>query len=659
MLYFVTGNIKIVVQISGNREGSGPKNYPQSIATCFKFAEQLYGMTRKQEVLQDVVIKFAGDSGDGMQLTGTQFTNNTALLGIDLSTFPDFPAEIRAPQGTLPGVSGFQLRFSSDRVFTPGDACDVLVAMNAAALKTNLTALKKGGKIIVNTDGFDGKNLRLANYPEGENPLENGSLDNYEVIRMDVTKMTREALKDFTMGMKEKDRAKNMFVLGFIYFMYNRNMENTLGFLKEKFGKKPEILESNIKVLQAGYNYGDTTETFTTTYSVEKAKMLPGTYRSVMGNQAVTFGLIAASQKSGLPLFLGSYPITPASDILHELSKYKNFGIRTFQAEDEIAAITSAIGAAYGGSLGVTTTSGPGMALKAEAMGLAVMLEIPLLICDIQRGGPSTGLPTKTEQSDLLQAYYGRNGECPMPIVSASTPADCFDAVYEAVRIAVQHMTPVIFLSDGYIANGAEPWKFPTTEELRPITVKFKTELGDHEDKLQPYLRDEKLARPWAVPGTPGLEHRIGGLEKQNVTGNISYEPENHQLMVKIRQEKVDKIAEYIPEQKLDSGPEKGKILVLGWGSTFGAIKSACTELQAKGHAVSHAHLRYVRPFPKNLGEIIKNFDTVLIPEINNGQLIKIIRDIYFVDAKGYSKIMGVPITKTELVMKLEEMLAL
>jgi 2-oxoglutarate/2-oxoacid ferredoxin oxidoreductase subunit alpha len=622
-----------------------------------KFALQFTCMARKQEILQDVVIKFAGDSGDGMQLTGTQFTNNTAMMGIDLSTFPDFPAEIRAPIGTLPGVSGFQLRFSSDRIFTPGDACDVLVAMNAAALKTNLSALKKGGKIIVNTDGFDGKNLRLANYPDGENPLENGSLENFEVIKMDVTKMTREALKDFTMGMKEKDRAKNMFVLGFLYFMYNRDMDNTINFLKEKFGKKPEILDSNIKVLQAGYNYGDTTETFTTTYSVEKAKMNPGTYRSIMGNLAVTYGLIAASQKSGLPLFLGSYPITPASDILHELSKYKNFGVRTFQAEDEIAAITSAIGAAYGGSLGVTTSSGPGIALKGEAMGLAVMLEIPLLICNIQRGGPSTGLPTKTEQSDLLQAYYGRNGECPMPIVSASTPADCFDAVYEAVRIAVQHMTPVIFLSDGYIANGAEPWKFPTAEELKPITVKFKKELGDHEEKLQPYLRDEKLARPWAVPGTPGLEHRIGGLEKQNVTGNISYEPENHQLMVKIRQEKVDKVADHIPEQKLDSGPDKGKILVLGWGSTYGAIKSACAELQAKGHAISHAHLRYVRPFPKNLGDIIKNFDTVLIPEINNGQLIKIIRDVYFVDAKGYNKIMGVPITKTELVMKLEEML--
>src|SRR5262245_31976045 len=558
-------------------------------------------MTRKQEILNDVVIKFAGDSGDGMQLTGTQFTNNTALLGIDLSTFPDFPAEIRAPQGTLPGVSGFQLRFSSDRVYTPGDACDVLVAMNAAALKTNLTALKKGGKIIVNTDGFDSKNLRLANYPDGENPLENDSLDSYEVIKMDVTKMTREALKDITMGMKEKDRAKNMFVLGFLYWMYGRDMDNTINFLKDKFGKKPEILESNIRVLQAGYNFGDTTETFSTTYKVEKARMEPGVYRSIMGNQALAYGLIAASQKSGLPLFLGSYPITPASDILHELSRHKAFGVKTFQAEDEIAAITSAIGAAYGGQLGVTTTSGPGMALKAEAMGLAVMLEIPLIICDIQRGGPSTGLPTKTEQSDLLQAYYGRNGECPMPVISASTPADCFDAVYEAVRVSVQHMIPVIFLSDGYIANGAEPWKFPTSDQLPPIHVSFKTELGHGEEKLQPYLRDEKLARPWAIPGTPGLEHRIGGLEKENITGNVSYDPENHQLMVKIRQEKVDKIADYIPEQKIDNGPAKGKVLVLGWGSTYVAIKTAVAELLAEGHSVAHAHLRYLRPFPKNL----------------------------------------------------------
>lgn len=614
-------------------------------------------MARKQEVLQDVVIKFAGDSGDGMQLTGSQFTNNTALLGIDLATFPDFPAEIRAPQGTLPGVSGYQLRFSSDRVFTPGDACDVLVAMNAAALKVNLKALKKGGKIIANTDGFDAKNLRLANYPEGINPLEDGSLTNYEVFKMDVTKMTREALKDVTLGMKEKDRAKNMFVLGFLYWMYGRDMENTIQFIKEKFSKKPDIMNSNIAVLQAGYNYGDTTETFTTTYSVERAKMEPGSYRSIMGNQALSLGLIAASQKSGLPLFLGSYPITPASDILHDLSKYKNFGVRTFQAEDEIAAITSAIGASYGGALGITTSSGPGIALKGEAMGLAVMLEIPLLVINIQRGGPSTGLPTKTEQSDLMQAYYGRNGECPMPILSASTPADCFDAIYEAVRISIQHMTPVIFLSDGYIANGAEPWRYPQSKDLPAIEVKFKTALDEGEEKYKPYARDQKLARPWAVPGTAGLEHRIGGLEKQNITGNVNYEPENHQLMVKLRQEKVDKIAEYIPEQKLDSGPAKGKILVLGWGSTYGAIKSAVAELQARGEAVSHAHLRYVRPFPRNLGAIIKNFDQVLIPEINNGQLIKIIRDTYLVDAKGYNKIMGVPITKTELVLCLGEML--
>jgi 2-oxoglutarate ferredoxin oxidoreductase subunit alpha len=614
-------------------------------------------MNRKQEVLQDVVIKFAGDSGDGMQLTGSQFTNNTAMLGIDLATFPDFPAEIRAPQGTLPGVSGFQLRFSSDHIFTPGDECDILVAMNAAALKSNLKGLKKGGKIIANIEGFDSKNLRLANYPDGINPLEDNSLDNYEVIKIDVTKMTREALKEFSMGMKEKDRAKNMFILGFLYWMYGRDMANTIQFLKEKFGKKPDIFESNVKALQAGYNYGDTTETFTTTYKVERAKMEPGIYRSIMGNQALSYGLIAASQKSGLPIFLGSYPITPASDILHELSRHKAFGVRTFQAEDEIAGISAAIGASYGGSLGVTTTSGPGMALKAEAMGLAVILEIPLLICNIQRGGPSTGLPTKTEQSDLLQAYYGRNGECPMPIVSASTPSDCFEAVYEAVRIAIQHMTPVILLSDGYIANGAEPWKFPLSADLPPIEVKFKKELGHDEKQLQPYLRDEKLVRPWAIPGTPGLEHRIGGLEKQNITGNVSYDPENHQLMIKLRQEKVDKIADYIPAQKIDSGPEKGKLLVLGWGSTYGAIKSAVAQMQYEGYAVAHAHLRYVRPFPKNLGQILKNYEQVLIPEINNGQLIKIIRDQYFIDAKPYNKIMGIPITKTELVMKMHEML--
>jgi 2-oxoglutarate ferredoxin oxidoreductase subunit alpha len=615
-------------------------------------------MLRKQEPLADVVIKFAGDSGDGMQLTGTQFTNNTAMLGIDLATFPDFPAEIRAPQGTVPGVSGFQLRFSSDRVFTPGDACDVLVAMNAAALKVNLKSLKKGGKIIVNIDGFDAKNLRLANYPEGENPLENESLTNYEVIRMDVTKMTREALKEIPLGQKEKDRAKNMFVLGFLYWMYNRDMANTEQFLKDKFSKKPEILESNLKVLKAGFAYGETTDTFTTTYTVAAAKMDTGTYRSIMGNQALAYGLIAASQKAGLPLFLGSYPITPASDILHELSRHKNFGVRTFQAEDEIAAITAAIGASYGGSLGVTTSSGPGIALKGEAMGLAVMLEIPLLVINIQRGGPSTGLPTKTEQSDLMQAYYGRNGECPMPIISASTPADCFSAIFEAVRISVQHMTPVMFLSDGYIANGSEPWRFPQTKDLPAIDVKFTTELPEGETKFKPYQRDARGVRPWAIPGTPGFEHRIGGLEKQHITGNVNYEPENHQLMVQLRQSKVDKIVDSIPEQQLDSGPSTGKILVVGWGSTYGAIKSAVAELQTKGESVSHLHLRHIRPFPRNLGTLLRQFDQLLVPEINNGQLIRILRDEFLVDAKGYNKIMGIPITKTELVMKLEEMLS-
>ena len=614
-------------------------------------------MTEKQEILQEVVIKFAGDSGDGMQLTGSQFTNNTALLGLDLATFPDFPAEIRAPIGTLPGVSGYQLRFSSDRIYTPGDECDVLVAMNAAALKVNLSGLKKSGKIIVNVDGFDARNLRLANYPEGINPLEDHSLDNYEVIKMDVTKMTREALKEFTMGTKEKDRAKNMFVLGFLYWMYNRDMENTFNFLKEKFSKKADILESNLKVLQAGYHYADTTETFTGRYTVAKAKMEAGVYRSIMGNQALAYGLIAAAHQSGLNLFLGSYPITPASDILHELSRYKTFGIKTFQAEDEIAAITAAIGASYGGSIGVTTTSGPGMALKAEAMGLAVMLEIPLLICDIQRGGPSTGLPTKTEQSDLLQAYYGRNGECPIPVIATSTPSDCFDVAFEAIRIAIQHMTPVILLSDGYIANGAEPWKFPQTADLPKIETSFKTSLSEDEIKFMPYSRDARLVRPWVIPGTTGLEHRIGGLEKQNITGNISYDSDNHQTMVKIREQKIENIAFSIPKQKLDSGPEKGKVLIIGWGSTYGAIKSACIELQNQGQLVSHVHLRYIRPFPENLGAIIKNFEKVLIPEINNGQLIKIIRDKYFVDAKGYNKIMGIPITKGEIITVAQEML--
>ena len=612
---------------------------------------------QNEVVLQDVVIKFAGDSGDGMQLTGQQFTNNTALLGIDLATFPDFPAEIRAPLGTVPGVSGFQIHFSSNRVYTPGDVCDVLVAMNAAALKVNLKGLKKGGKIIANLEGFDTKNLRLAAYTDGVNPLEDGSLDGYELVKVDVTKLTREALKEYTeLGNKERDRAKNMFVLGLIYWIYNRNLETTIEFLKDKFGKKPTIFNSNVDVLKAGYFYGETAELFTTRYKVEKSKMEPGHYRSIMGNQALSMGLIAGSQKSGLPLFLGSYPITPATDILHELSKYKNFGIRTFQAEDEIAGISAAIGASYGGSIGLTTTSGPGMALKTEALGLAMMLEIPLVIVNIQRGGPSTGLPTKTEQSDLMQAYYGRNGEAPIPVIAASTPSDCFEMAFEAVRIAIEHMTPVILLSDGYIANGAEPWKYPTASELPKIEVHFKTSLDEGEEKFLPYKRNEKLARPWAIPGTPGLEHRIGGLEKQAETGNISYDSDNHEFMVKTREAKVEKIADYIPLQTIDSGKEKGKVLVLGWGSTYGTIKSAVQELQEKGKDVSHAHIKYVRPFPRNLGDILKNFETVLIPEINNGQLIKIIRDKYFVDAKGFNRIMGSPIAKHELVAEIEKL---
>jgi 2-oxoglutarate ferredoxin oxidoreductase subunit alpha len=606
---------------------------------------------QNEVILQDVVIKFAGDSGDGMQLTGQQFTNNTALLGIDLATFPDFPAEIRAPLGTLAGVSGFQIHFSSNRVFTPGDICNVLVAMNAAALKVNLKSLKKGGKIIANLEGFDTKNLRLANYPDGVNPLEDGSLDGYELTKVDITKLTREALKDYPeLGIKERDRAKNMFVLGLIYWIYNRNLDSTIEFLTEKFGKKPKILNSNIDVLKAGYNYGDTAELFTSRYKVEKSKMEPGTYRSIMGNQALSMGLIAGAEKSGLPLFLGSYPITPATDILHELSKYKNFGIRTFQAEDEIAGIASAIGASYGGAIGLTTTSGPGMALKTEAMGLAMMLELPLVIVNIQRGGPSTGLPTKTEQSDLLQAYYGRNGEAPIPVLAAATPSDCFFMAYEAIRIALQHMTPVILLSDGYIANGAEPWKFPNASDLPKIEVTFKTALSEGETKYLPYKRNEKLARPWAIPGTPGLEHRIGGLEKQHETGNVNYESDNHEFMIKMRGAKVEKIADYIPLQTLDSGAEKGKVLVLGWGSTYGTIKSAVQELQAQGKSVSHAHVKYVRPFPKNLGTILKNFDTVLVPEINDGQLIRIIRDKYFVDAKGFNKMKGTPLAKHELL---------
>lgn len=606
-------------------------------------------MEKQDVLLKDVVIKFAGDSGDGMQLTGAQFTNNTALLGIDLATFPDYPAEIRAPQGTLPGVSGYQIHFSSDKVYTPGDTSDVLVAMNAAALKVNLKTLKMGGIIIVNSDGFDTKNLRLANYTV--NPLEDQSLSNFIVYKIDVTKHTREALADFTeMGVKERDRAKNMFVLGLIYWLYNRDIETTISFLKDKFGKKEQILQSNIKVLKAGYYFGETAELFTSRYKVDRAQMPKGIYRNIMGNQSLALGLVAAAKKSNLTLFLGSYPITPASDILHELSKYQNFNVKTFQAEDEIAAVCSAIGASYGGNIGVTTSSGPGIALKAEAIGLAVMLELPLIIINIQRGGPSTGLPTKTEQSDLLQAYYGRNGECPLPVLACSSPADCFTMAYEAVKMSIQHMVPVILLSDGYIANGSEPWCFPQEQDIPEIKYEFKRTLNADEETFLPYKRNEDLVRAWTIPGTPNLEHRIGGLEKQYDTGAVSYDAENHQKMVKVRQAKVDRIAEYIPLQTIESGNDTGEVLVIGWGSTYGTIKSAVNTLIDEGKSISFTHLKYLRPFPKNLGDLLKRFNHIIIPEINNGQLIKIIREQFLVDAKGYNKIMGTPISKEELI---------
>jgi 2-oxoglutarate/2-oxoacid ferredoxin oxidoreductase subunit alpha len=608
---------------------------------------------RNIEVLEEVVIKFAGDSGDGMQLTGGQFTNTSALFGNDLGTFPDFPAEIRAPQGTLAGVSGFQLNFGSKEIFTPGDQSDVLVAMNAAALKMNLKSLKSGGTIIANTAGFDVKNLKLSGYEK--NPVEDGSLDGYNLIKIDVTKLTRDATHDIPLGTKEKDRCKNMFVLGFLYWMFDRPMENTINFLQSKFSKDPNVLEANLRVLKAGYAFGDTTETFTTRYKVEKAKMEPGEYRNIMGNQALAIGLVAASHQSKLPLFLGSYPITPASEILHELAKYKNFGVRTFQAEDEIAAVCSAIGAAFGGSIGVTTTSGPGMALKTEAIGLAMMLEIPLIICDIQRAGPSTGMPTKTEQADLLQAVYGRNSESPVPVIAAKSPADCFEAAFESCRIALQHMTPVIFLSDGYIANGSEPWKFPTLNDLPEIKIEL-AKAKDDDSKFMPYERDEKLSRPWAVPGTKGLEHRVGGLEKENITGNISYDPENHEEMVKLREEKVERIANYIPLQEVE-GHEKGELLVVGWGGTYGAIKAAVKEMNLKGYKVGHAHLRYLRPFPKNFGEILHQYDKVIVPEINNGQLVKMIRDKFMVPAIAYNKIQGVPFMKAELASKMKSVI--
>lgn len=605
-------------------------------------------METKEISASEITILFAGDSGDGIQLTGSQFTNTTALFGNDVSTFPNFPAEIRAPQGTLAGVSGFQLKFGSDEIHTPGDSCDMLVVMNAAALKANLRQLKKGGVIIANIDGFDHKNLRLAKYPEGVNPIEDQSLDEYKLFTIDVTKITRNTLEGSGLSTKEIDRTKNMFVLGFIYWIYNRSLETTIRFIEQKFGKKPEIVEANVKALKAGYHYGETSETFMMRYKVNPAKIAPGVYRNINGNPATAIGLVAAAKKAGLPMFFASYPITPASDILHDLSKYKNFGVKTFQAEDEIAAICSAIGASFGGSLAVTASSGPGIALKTEAIGLALMLEVPLVIINVQRGGPSTGLPTKTEQADLLQAVYGRNGEAPVPVIAAISASDCFQAAFEACKIALEHTTPVFLLTDGYIANGAEPWKFPTFAELPEIQTNFINALAEGE-KYLPYKRDEKLVRKLAIPGTPGMEHRIGGLEKEHETGNISYDPENHEFMVKLRAEKVARIADYLPEQTIDHGVDKGKLLILGWGSTYGAIKTAVNLALANGFEVGHAQVRYLNPFPKNLGTLLSNFEHVLIPEINNGQLVRLIRDQYGVDAKGLNKIKGMPFSTDEI----------
>lgn len=604
-----------------------------------------------------IVVRFSGDSGDGMQLTGMQFTDTAALLGNDLSTFPDYPSEIRAPIGTVAGVSGFQVHVGSTEIYTPGDQYDVLVAMNAAALKVDLALLKKGGVILANTQGFDKKNLMLANFPEGANPLEDGTLDNYVVHKVDISKLTKECLAGMNLGMKEIERSKNMFVLGLLFWMFDKPLNYTLNFINEKFSSKSEIAEANAKTLQAGWNYGENTEIFTTQFKVAPAKLPPGTYRNITGNHATAIGLIAAAEKSKLPLFIGSYPITPATDILQELSKYKPNGIKTFQAEDEIAGICSAIGASYAGNLAVTTTSGPGMSLKTEALGLATMLELPLVVVNVQRGGPSTGLPTKTEQADLLMAMHGRHGESPLVVIAASSPSDCFATVFEACKLAVEHMTPVVFLSDGYIANGSEPWRFPAAEDLSTIKVKFLDHRNGDNETILPYKRDELLVRPWIKPGTKNMEHRIGGLEKQNETGNVSYDPANHELMVSLRAAKIKKIEDCIPEARIDSGTENAKLLVVGWGSTYGSIKTAVKELLSEGYDVAHLHLRYINPFPKNLGELLHGYQKVLIPEMNSGQLLQLIRAKYLVPAMGYSKVQGMPFTTIEMKEKIIESL--
>jgi 2-oxoglutarate ferredoxin oxidoreductase subunit alpha len=607
----------------------------------------------KREVLDQAVIRFAGDSGDGMQITGNQFTNTAALYGNDIATFPDYPAEIRAPAGTIPGVSGFQLHFSSNEVYTPGDAIDVLIAMNPAALKVNVADLKANGILIVNSDSFKENDLRKAQMTS--NPLEDHSLDKFRLFSVELERLTRRSLEHLGLDAKSMDRCKNFFALGMCYWLYNRSMEPTVRWIEDKFKNKPLLVEANKLTLKGGYSYCEATEAFQISYEIPPAQLTPGLYRSMSGNQALALGFVTAAQKSGLTLFQGSYPITPASDILHELSQYKDFGVMTFQAEDEIAAITSAIGAAYAGALAITTTSGPGMALKTEALGLAVAVEIPLVICDIQRGGPSTGLPTKTEQADLLQALFGRNSEAPIPVLAASTPADCFWVAIEACRIAVKYMVPVIILSDGYLANGAEPWRIPKLSDIPEIPVKFATDpIG-----FLPYKRDpHTLARPWAVPGTPGLEHRIGGLEKQDPTGNINYEPLNHENMVRIRAAKVAAVVQDIPNV-LPAGDPEGDLLIVAWGSTCGSITAALKAQRAKGRRIGHLHLRHLNPLPSNVGDVLKRYKRVLVPELNMGQLLWVLRAKFLVDAVGLNKIQGRPFKQAELEQKIEEMLGL
>ena len=601
--------------------------------------------------IDEATVRFCGDSGDGMQLAGTQFTNTSALAGNDIATFPDFPAEIRAPRGTKAGVSGFQIHFSSKDIYTPGDTVDALVAMNPAALVTNIGDLRAGGILIVNSDEFDAKGLEQAGYKS--NPLEDDSLNAYRAIQVDMTKLTRLAVEGLGLSQKDGDKCRNFFAMGLVFWLYDRSLEPTLRFINDKFGKRPEVVQANTAALKAGYHYGDTVEAVNTQYHVAKAKLAPGTYSSVMGNTVLAWGLIAAAKLSGKRLFLGAYPITPASDILHELAKYKNFDVLTLQVEDEIAAMTATIGASFAGAMAVTASSGPGIALKGEGMGLAVMTELPMIIINVQRGGPSTGLPTKTEQADLFQAMFGRNGECPMPVIAASGPADCFDVAQEAWRIAVRYMTPVMLLTDGYIANGSEPWRIPDASTLPKFEVKHPGE-PQNGDTFLPYKRDERLARPWALPGTPGLEHRIGGLEKQDITGNVSYDPDNHEHMVHTRAQKVANVAKDYPPQKLD-GPAAGDLLVVSWGGTYGACATAVHTMQAMGHSVTHCHLRYLNPLPNDLGDILKRFKKVLIPELNLGQLRTIIRDKYLIDAIGLNKVQGKPFSVAEVEAKIEE----